>query len=133
MPADVEPAATILVVEDDDPLRMVLDVILSDHGYVVLAAGHGEEARALAAEHPAPIDALVTDFQLPEMTARELIEAVRAERPGLKVLVISGHPSDGVPGPPLPEDIAFLRKPFSDVALLESVEQLLERGPRIPA
>jgi two-component system, cell cycle sensor histidine kinase and response regulator CckA len=108
---------------------MVVEIILSAHGYRVLPAARGEQALEIADAHADAIDVLVTDFQLPQMTGRDLIRVLKEKVPRLQVLVLSGHPADGLPGPPLPDDCAFLRKPFSDIDLVETIEHLLERPP----
>ena len=113
--------STIVVCEDDEGLRLVVKTILSAHGYRVLPAAGAEQALEIAGAHASAIDVLVTDFQLPQMTGCELIRALKVRLPRLEVLVLSGHPVDGLPGPPLPADSAFLRKPFSDTALREAL------------
>lgn len=118
----------IVVCEDDAGLRMVIETILSLHGYRVFAAARPAEALEIADAQAGAIDVLVTDFQLPQMNGHDLIRALKGRVPRLEALVLSGHPVDGLPGPPLPNDCAFLRKPFSDTALLETIARLLERA-----
>jgi len=126
-PAHDSSQSTIVVCEDDEGLRLVVKTILSAHGYRVLPAAGAEQALELAAAHPGAIDVLVTDFQLPQMTGGKLIRELKDRLPRLEVLVLTGHPVDSLPGPPLPAGCAFLQKPVSDTALLETVEHLLER------
>jgi len=115
---------TILVCEDDEQLRMLVQLMLSDNGYSVLPAARGEQAVELAAEHTR-IDVLVTDVELPQMSGPELVERLQSTLPDLGVLFLSGYPADALPGPPLPDEHAFLQKPFSETSLLEKVAQLV--------
>ncbi len=119
-------AATALLVEDDDRVRRLLATVLGEGGLSVLAADNGEEALALAAEHPETIQILITDVVMPQMSGRELADRLNATRPETKVLFISGYADDRV----LPEELqagrAFLQKPFAMYDLLHCIEQLLE-------
>src|SRR5205814_802533 len=87
---------TVLVVEDEDPVRELLRKILDEHGYTVLEARHGRDALLLAERYEQPIHLLVTDVVMPEMGGRELVEALAAVYPDLRVLYISGYTNDEV-------------------------------------
>ena len=113
---------TILVCEDDEQLRMLVQLMLIDHGYLVLPAARAEQAVELA-EHEA-IDILVTDVELPQMSGPELVARLQSTLPALGVLFLSGYPADALPGPPLPGEHAFLQKPFSETSLIEKVAKL---------
>jgi two-component system, cell cycle sensor histidine kinase and response regulator CckA len=116
------PTATILVCEDDDQLRTVVEIMLDGQGYRVLLAARPQQALELAAEHCDAIDLLVTDLSLPQMSGTELADRLRACVPNLEVLVLSGHPPDGLRGP----HQAYLQKPFTDTSLLQTIRLLLE-------
>jgi CheY-like chemotaxis protein len=116
------PTATILVCEDDDQLRTVVELMLDGQGYRVLLAARPEQALELAAEHSDAIDVLVTDLSLPQMSGTELAARLKTSVPELEVLVLSGHPPDAMRGP----RHAYLQKPFSDLALLQTIRLLLE-------
>jgi two-component system cell cycle sensor histidine kinase/response regulator CckA len=119
-------SATILVCEDDEQLGTLVEMMLSEHGYRVLLAERGEQALELATEH-APIDVLVTDVELPQMSGPELVGKLQTKLPALEVLFLSGYPAEAIPTPPLPDrHYAFLQKPFSEASLLQKVEALLE-------
>src|SRR5262245_25350155 len=113
-----EPAAsrgelrTLLVVEDDAIVRGVLVNLLSGAGYTVLEAADGAEALRLVREHAGTIDLLLTDLLTPGVGAAGGAEPLRALRPGLCVLVLTGQPLAG-----LPEGVSFLRKPCTAAAL----------------
>ena len=96
--------------------------MLRDHGYLVIPAARAEHAVELA-EHEA-IDVLVTDVQLPQMSGPELVARLQLALPRLGVLFLSGYPADALPGPPLPDEHAFLQQPFSETSLIEKVAKL---------
>jgi len=117
--------ASILVLEDDPAIRAGLRKVLERAGYSVRTAHSPVDAIQLAADHESPIDLLVTDFGLHSVNGRQVADVLLRDRPGLRVLFVSGHDEGSV----LPEGrrpgTAFLQKPFKPVALLEQVRQLL--------
>jgi PAS domain S-box-containing protein len=114
---------TVLVVEDEDPVRAVVSGALRGAGFRVIEARGGAEAIEAARDEPADIDLLLTDVLMPEMRGTELAERLSRERPGIRVLFISGYPDvDGLAATAAPE---FLIKPFTSVALLERVRRVL--------
>jgi PAS domain S-box-containing protein len=118
---------TILVVEDDEGVRKRACEILQGYGYVVREAGHGEEALAVAKEHPGPIHLLVADVVMPQVSGPELARRLAPSRPEMKVLFISGY-TDGELAPygVLREGTSLLRKPFKPEALARRVRALLD-------
>jgi CheY-like chemotaxis protein len=90
----------------------------------VVEAGNGEEALAALERHPGRVDALVTDLQMPGMGGRELADRMRAERPGMNVVFISGFTEAAarLAGSLRPGE-SFLEKPFSAGALLRRVRE----------
>ena len=112
---------TVLMVEDEETLRTVVDRILTDEGYRVITAASGEEAMELSDAEPGPIDLLVSDVVLGGMTGPELAAQLKARRPGLKTLLMSGYA--GMPIGPVDD---FLAKPFSPF-------ELARRNPPHPA
>jgi CheY-like chemotaxis protein len=113
---------TVLLVDDDGGVRLVTRLALRAAGYRVLAAGTGAEALALCARHAGPVHHLVADVRLPDTTGPRLAEAVRALRPGVRVLFFSGYPREalGEHERPPPGG-AFLAKPFTLVGLVDAV------------
>jgi CheY-like chemotaxis protein len=119
---------TILYVEDESVLRAVIADCLTQLGYQVLCAGDGNHALALAAEHNGPIDLLLTDVRMPEMSGPELAAILLPLRPAMKVIYVSGYPDDivashGSPGP----DTVFLAKPFTVKLLAAKLREVLEK------
>ncbi|MBK8004510.1 MAG: response regulator [Gemmatimonadetes bacterium] len=118
--------ARALIAEDEPMVRDLVRRTLARAGFEVSEAQDGVDALALARQLPGPIDLLVTDVVMPRMGGRELAAALQGERPGLRVLFMSGYATDAGPrpGPPTP-DSAFLQKPFAPAGLLREVDALL--------
>ena len=112
----------ILLVEDEAAVRGVARRILERAGYTVLEARHGADALLVWREHAGAVDLLLTDVRMPEMGGLELVAALRAERPTLPVVVMSGYSDVGAPG----NTEWFLEKPFSREALLRCVRKALD-------
>jgi PAS domain S-box-containing protein len=119
---------TVLLAEDEPMVRDLNRQILQMCGYSVLEAGDGLEALAVGAQHPGRIDLLVTDVVMPRLNGPALAESLAAQRPGIKVLFLSGG-MDGEAGP-LPEHACFLAKPYSVSDLARTVRELLHSPDR---
>lgn len=118
---------TILVVEDSDMLLGLVRTILESEGYQVLTAGQGEEALRVFRAFQGPIRLLLTDVVMPNMNGWELVEQVRALRPEVKILFMSGYPEKEVEADgSLPIREPFLQKPFSPKVLKEKVREILD-------
>ena len=117
---------TILVVEDEAPLREVIHRILTTSGYRVLLADSGPAALELAASSAQRIDVLLTDVVMPQMLGKELVERITATRPDIRVLYMSGYAqpvlaSQGT----LDADVALIEKPFTKSQLLTALRHRL--------
>ena len=120
---------TVLVVEDEEPVRKVIRRTLETHGYVVLTASDGQEALTLAREHDGSIHLLLTDVVMPNMSGRELADRVASVRREAKVLYLSGYTDDAiVQHGVLEPGIAFLQKPFTSFALARKLREVLDAG-----
>jgi PAS domain S-box-containing protein len=117
---------TILVCEDDELVRILLQTMLTENGYRVLCASRPDEALSLAATHGSEIDLLVTDLIMPLMSGPELVERLEVNRSGLRVLLLSGYPAEMVRNRRLPEGSVFLQKPFDELSLLAAIRELLD-------
>ena len=130
--ARVEPrqgTETVLVVEDEHPIRLLVRRFLEARGYRVLEAGSGPEAMRIAREHSGVIHLMVTDVEMPRMSGREVAFQLASERPDMKVLYMSGHTEDTIVDHGIVEQgLAFLSKPFTQEGLLDRVRALLDGG-----
>jgi PAS domain S-box-containing protein len=119
-------ARTLLVVEDDAVVRLLMTRVFERAGYTVLAANHGDEALELARAHGSTIDALVTDVIMPGMGGGELSRRLRADRPDLRVLHVSGYTAGALrEKDAIGAADAFLQKPFAPQALLSKLQEVL--------
>ncbi len=123
----------LLLVEDEDSIREPAAEILESRGYLVLPASDGAEALAVAQAHAGPIDLMITDVVMPGMNGNQLAEELRASRPGMRVLYISGYPEDAIAHHGvLDADKAFLQKPCPAAVLLRTVREVLDAGREAP-
>ena len=114
------------MVEDEDDLRVITSRILTRAGYRVLAASGGDQALHLAQAHPAPIDLLLTDVIMPKMTGNEVAARVRAIRPDIPVLYMSGYAEPVLTdNGTLQDGVVMIEKPFTSRELLQRVSELL--------
>lgn len=117
----------ILLVEDEDPVRVVVRMSLEQHGCEVIECSGPEQALHSASVSPA-VDLLVTDVVMPNMRGPELAQALRRLQPDLRVLYMSGYADESIDlKSALRSDDDFLQKPFSPVELVRRVRQLLAR------
>ncbi|HEX2510169.1 MAG TPA: PAS domain-containing protein [Microvirga sp.] len=124
--ADLTGQGTILLVEDEDPVRAVNARALSARGYTVLEAASGVEALQIIGERGAPVDLVVSDVVMPEMDGPTLLGELRKLYPDLKVIFVSGYAEDAFKkNLPDGEEFNFLPKPFSLRQLVETVKQVI--------
>ncbi len=116
---------TVLVAEDEEAVRELAVESLQRHGYQVISAPSGEAALQVAAAHDGVIHLLLTDVVMPGMKGPELARRLRALRPGLRVLLMSGYAADVVTADDL-KDAAMVPKPFSPASLTRAVRNALD-------
>jgi signal transduction histidine kinase len=127
VPLSPRGAETILIVEDEAAVRRMAARALAAQGYAILEAENGAEALEVLARGGSPIDLVLTDVVMPLVNGRELGERLSVERPGLRVLFMSGYTDDDIvrrgllrPGSP------FLQKPFMPGDLSRKVREVLD-------
>lgn len=118
---------TILVVDDEEPIRMLMATTLRRVGYRVLQAENGEDALAKWRETAHQIDMVITDAVMPRCTGLQLIPQLLSLRPDLPILLISGYPREDANPTLASTEVEFLPKPFRLDELLKNVRELLAR------
>ncbi|MFV9503052.1 MAG: ATP-binding protein [Oscillochloridaceae bacterium umkhey_bin13] len=122
--------ARVLFVEDNAAVRQLGARLLREANYDVIEAGSAEEALALSATCATPIDLLLTDIELPGRNGAQLALSLSRQRPGLRVLLTSGHSEYASHAQDHLEDgVAFLAKPWRPDDLLNKVRLVLEARP----
>jgi two-component system, cell cycle sensor histidine kinase and response regulator CckA len=118
---------TVLVVEDQDPLRDMIAEILTAEGYTVLSAPDGASALDLAEAHDGTIDLLLSDVVMPGIGGRALVESLTALRPGLRALYMSGYTNGAISDRGLlPDGVVLIEKPFTGSQLAAAVRKALD-------
>ncbi len=125
---DLTGTGTILLVEDEDAIRLFSARALRNKGYTVLEARGGETAIEILKNLREPVDLIVTDIVMPDMDGPALVEWVRARDPGMRVICISGYAEETFRKRLSAEpDIHFLPKPFSLEQLAGKVKEVMRR------
>jgi PAS domain S-box-containing protein len=120
---------TILVVEDDEGVRDVVTASLELHGYDVITAFDGRDALRIAQTAREPIDLVLTDIVMPNISGSEVARQLRQQFPNIKVLFMSGHNEDAVVRDGLLDStVNFIQKPYTPLALAQKVRDVLDRG-----
>ena len=124
---------TILLVEDEEGIRVMLSELLTGLGYTVLPAGNGVEAVDIATRHSGAIDLVVTDMVMPEMSGQELGRNLAKLRPDLRILYMSAFASNIYSPSALANALAdFISKPFDLEDFVGKVRELMA-APHRPA
>ncbi len=123
---DAVDGETILLVEDDDALRQLVQATLEDLGYSVLAAADGLDALEIEDEYEGKIDLVFSDVVMPRMGGFELIHAIRDTRPNIKAILISGYPARGdAETMDAPEGVPLLQKPLDPDTIAHKIHDAL--------
>lgn len=124
---------TILLVEDEARVRHVMAEVLRMAGHCVLEAENAESAMRVAIERGQSLHLLVTDVVLPGRSGRDLARELQGRFPGMKAILVSGYgESVALMGAARSPALSYLPKPFSAVALMEVVAQLLGKSGQSP-
>jgi GAF domain-containing protein len=128
-PPAVGGAETILLVEDEDEVRGLLEEILDSYGYRVLAAANGPDALALWQRHRADVDLVLTDVVMPRMSGPELVRRLRAAGADVAVVYMSGYTDLPLADAIAAEaNAALLRKPFTPISVTGRIREVLDTG-----
>jgi len=120
-------AETVLLVEDEPAIRAFVRRCLEGFGYAVLDAGDPRDAIAIARNHAAGIDLVLTDVVMPEMSGRDLVDRLSAIRPSIRALYMSGYGVEEIVHHGMMEPgIKMLSKPFTREALARKLREVLE-------
>jgi two-component system, cell cycle sensor histidine kinase and response regulator CckA len=114
--------ASILVVDDEASLVQLVTMILRQSAYTVLSASSGVEALMVYSSYRTEVDLVLTDIMMPGMNGIELAQRIRALKPTVKILLMSGFTPDNIE---VPGDLPLLKKPFLPARLIETVEAIL--------
>jgi CheY-like chemotaxis protein len=125
---DVRPVVT-LVAEDEPAVRNLVRILLEREGHRLLITADGQEALDLARSYQGQIHLLVTDIVMPRLHGDELAATLLKERPGIRVLLMSGKLAQE----PITAEmrLAFLRKPFALTEFTAAIRQVLTAQPRL--
>ena len=128
--APVRGSETVLFVEDEESVRELVTEYLRSAGYKVLEASDGVQALEIAAGHKGTIEILVTDVVMPRLSGRELASRIGTDRPGVRVLFISGYTYDSIFRHGVLEGgVAYLQKPFNLKAIAQKIREVLDGQP----
>ncbi|HEY9014304.1 MAG TPA: ATP-binding protein, partial [Gemmatimonadales bacterium] len=118
---------TILLVEDETAVRASVRRLLEWHGYTVLEARNGVDALRVYQSHSADIDLVLTDVVMPELGGYELVDQLRAERPDLRVVFMSGYAERALTtNGSVPSGTGYLEKPFTVETLMRRLREVLD-------
>jgi PAS domain S-box-containing protein len=120
---------TVLLVEDDLPVRLLVGNLLQRCGYIVLQAESGAAALRIWWQHLEKIHLLLTDLVMPDgVTGRQLARQLQSEKPDLKVIYTSGYSAEAGEGPALIDGVNFLQKPYPSGKLAKTVRNCLDHN-----
>ena len=127
VPLETSGTETLLIVENEQAIRNLLQIALRRNGYTVLAAGSGSEALELVRNHAGTIHLVITDVVMPDIDGPELVRQLSAVRPETRTLFMSGYMDDtlGERGI-LSTNANFIQKPFSPSTIAQRVREILD-------
>jgi DNA-binding NtrC family response regulator len=114
----------ILIVDDEESVRLLLSTLLGRDSYQVLLAHDGQHALEVSRKHAGEINAVVTDYKMPRLDGLQLAKTLASERPGIRVMIMSGRMSN--PEAVQRSGFPMLPKPFTISGFMASLKQCLE-------
>jgi len=117
---------TVLVAEDEDKVRELVERILTNNGYEVMVAPSGSDALEFSRSYQGPIHLLVSDLIMPGLSGTELSRAINGSRPEMRTIYMSGYPDDVLDHHGLETGKRYLPKPFTAASLLSKVREILD-------
>jgi two-component system, cell cycle sensor histidine kinase and response regulator CckA len=132
-PSDDDRSFRLLLVEDNTTVLQSTTRILRQHGYSVLTATNGEQALRAVRQAGKPIDLVITDLIMPQMTGAELVERLDVSDPQLSVLFATGYSDEAVEKTLLDFERPILIKPYAPLELLQRIREILDvsKYPRV--
>ena len=127
---DLRGSETVLLVEDEEQVRKLAHAILTRAGYTVIEAPNGGEALRMGVPR---VDLLLTDMVMPRVSGTTLAAQLAVQRPGLRVVFMSGYTDTSAGEQGLPPGAIFVQKPFTPEVLLRKVRQALTETAKTPA
>jgi two-component system, cell cycle sensor histidine kinase and response regulator CckA len=125
---------TVLVVEDEDAVRLIVRRVLESQGYDIIEARDGNDALRICGQHDGELHLVLSDVIMPGMGGRELARALATSRPGLPILFMSGYNDDGeLAGAVGDLEPGVLAKPFTAETLARQVREALDRSQPTPS
>ncbi|UCF99001.1 MAG: response regulator [Spirochaetaceae bacterium] len=120
---------TVLIVEDEEPLRRLLSMTLQKYQYGVIEADSGADALRICEQGDRTVDVLLTDVVMPAINGRELADSVKRLKPNIHILFISGYTDDIIARHDVfGSNIPLLQKPFTPEQLVRRIREVLDRG-----
>ncbi len=121
--------ATVLIVDDEELMREVSEIMITDNGGKVLTAVDGQDAIEVFEKHQESIDLVFIDFSMPRKNGYEAVVAIREMKPEVAVIMVSGlMVSKDVNALIKKGELLFMNKPFHEVELLKSIQKLLKKS-----
>jgi two-component system, cell cycle sensor histidine kinase and response regulator CckA len=127
-PRSIDGDEAILVVEDEEPVRRLAVLGLRAHGYTVIEAADGAAALDLVRQPDIAIDLVITDVVMPGMSGPDLSRELVRLRPGIGVILASGHPAKMIPPDLAGSSVTFVQKPYTPEQLARHVREILDRS-----
>jgi CheY-like chemotaxis protein len=129
-PRSLMQTGTVLVIDDDEMVRELVEQLLAQQGLVVLTAAHGSQDVERFAAHHGPIDLVILDMIMPQMDGAETFRRIREQAPQQAVLLISGFTREEVVSSLVEQgNCRFLRKPFRPDVIIREVAEMLDELP----